>query len=115
MLILKEKVLLKDLPLLESTKYFSDMVKCVVDIDKETIALNAEMHCDLEHFLLESFGAKQTCLYGINIYYDGEIEFDSAINPPRNREAGFPRVGRYVADPVAREKIVEVVNKWIEL
>ena len=45
-------------------------------------------------------------------YYDtGEIEFDSLINPPRNREDGYPRVGRYVADPAAREKIEEVVRK----
>ena len=74
-----------------------------------------ELHSDLEQLLLEN-GSKQQLLYGINIYYDnGEIEFDSLINPPRNREAGYPRVGRGVADPKAREKIVEVVNKWIEL
>ena len=48
-------------------------------------------------------------------YDDHEIEFDSMINPPRNREAGYPRVGRYVADPAAREKIEQVVNKWIDL
>ena len=49
-------------------------------------------------------------LYGINIYDDnGEIEFDSLTNPPRNREAGYPRVGLGVADPKAREKIVEVL------
>ena len=74
-----------------------------------------QKHSDLEQMLLEN-GSKQQSLYGINIYYDtGEIEFDSLINPPRNREAGYPRVGRDVADPAAREKIVEVVNKWIEL
>ena len=44
-----------------------------------------------------------------------EIEYDSLINPPRNREAGYPRVGRYVAVPEARKKIEEVVNKWIAL
>ena len=33
------------------------------------------------------------------------------INPPRNRAAGYPRVGRDVADPVAREKIKELVAK----
>lgn len=43
------------------------------------------------------------------------VDIDSLINPPRNREAGYPRVGRGVADPKAREKIVEVVKKWIEL
>lgn len=46
---------------------------------------------------------------------DKTIEYDSLINPPRNREAGFPRVGRYVADPAARQKIAEVVNKWIQI
>ncbi len=51
--------------------------------------------------------------YGFNIYYDGEIEYDSMINPPRNRAAGYPRVGRDVADPIAREKIKEIVAKWI--
>ena len=48
------------------------------------------------------------------ILNDGEIEFDSMINAPRNREAGYPRVGTYVADPKARKKIVKVVEKWIK-
>ena len=46
--------------------------------------------------------------------FDGDIEYDSMINPPRNREAGYPRVGRYVADPEARERIQEIVKKWIK-
>jgi hypothetical protein len=86
-----------------------------VDIEKDLLAINAELHSDLEKYLLDN-GSNNRDLYGINILLDDfEIEFDSLINPPRNREAGFPRVGRDVADPVAREKIVEVVNKWIEL
>jgi len=114
MRILSEKITLNNLQSLENTKFFPDMVKAVVDVDKGIIALNAEMHVDLEQFLLEA-GSAQKYLYGINIYYDGDIEFDSAINPPRNRDAGFPRVGRYVADPAARKLIIEVVNKWIEI
>ncbi len=86
-----------------------------MDIEKDLLAINAELHSDLEKYLLDN-GSNNRDLYGINILlHDFEIEFDSLINPPRNREAGFPRVGRDVADPVAREKIVEVVNKWIEL
>ena len=114
MKILNEKVQLSNLPLLEGVKYFPDMIKAVVDVGRNVIALNAEMHVDLEQFLLED-GSEQRNLYGINIYHDGDVEFDSAINPPRNREAGFPRVGRYVADPEARRLILEVVSKWIEL
>lgn len=99
----------------EEETFFEDMIKCVVDIEKGLLAINAELHSDLEKYLLDN-GSDNRNLYGINILLDDyEIEFDSLINPPRNREAGFPRVGRDVADPIAREKIVEVVNKWIEL
>lgn len=91
------------------------MIKCVVDVRKELVAINADLHSDLEQLLLNN-GSDQHDLYGINILYDlWEIEYDSLINPPRNREAGYPRVGRYVADPEARKKIEEVVNKWIAL
>lgn len=114
MLILNEPIYLKDLPTIEENTFFDDdeMVKAVADIDRGILALNASLHADLEALLLEN-GSNQSSLYGFNIYFDKEIEYDSLINPPRNREAGFPRVGRYVADPVARDKIQEIVNKWI--
>lgn len=119
MLILAERIMkekLNELETLGETEvFFEDMIKGVVDIRKGLLAINAELHSDLEKYLLDN-GSDNRDLYGINILLDDyEIEFDSLINPPRNREAGFPRAGRDVADPVAREKIVEVVNKWIEL
>ena len=66
------------------------------------------------YVFLEVSDIQQRRLQSIKVifYYDtGEIEFDSLINPPRNREDGYPRVGRYVADPAVREKIEEVVRK----
>lgn len=119
MLILTKKISKEQLHKLETLgeneNFFEDMIKCVVDIEKELLAINAELHSDLEQYLLDA-GSDNSNLYGINILLDDyEIEFDSLINPPRNREAGFPRAGRDVADPAARAKIVEVVNKWIEL
>lgn len=117
MVILNKKISKDMLADIESETFFDDMcmVKAVVDINKGLLALNAELHADLEALLLHN-GSEQQNLYGINIYFDtGEIEFDSLINPPRNREAGYPRVGRYVADPIARERIVEVVKEWIEI
>ena len=66
------------------------------------------------YVFLEVSDIQQRRLQSIKVifYYDtGEIEFDSLINPPRNREDGYPRVGRDVADPAAREKIEEVVRK----
>lgn len=112
MKILSERILLSDLPKFEENMYFEDMVKAVVDIDKRELALNAELHSDLEQLLLEN-GSCQNKLYGFNIWFDGEIEYDSMINPPRNREAGYPRVGRYVADPMVRNLIEEIVDEWI--
>jgi hypothetical protein len=116
MIIVSKIIPLESLPKLEEKMYFNEdeMVKAVADIDKGILALNAELHSDLEQLLLDN-GSAQKALYGFNIYFDGEIEYDSMINPPRNREAGFPRVGRDVADLVAREKIKELVEKWIKI
>ncbi len=115
MKILDEAITLETLKQIEDHLYFADMdmIKAVVDIEQLIIAVNAELHSDLEQLLLEK-GSNQKFLYGINIYYDGEIEYDSMINPPRNREAGYPRAGRGVADPNARQQIEEAVNKWIK-
>ena len=115
MLILTEKIKKETLLNIEHESFFDDMIKCVVDLKKEIIAVNAELHADLEEYLLDN-GSKQENLYGINILFDDwEIEYDSLINPPRNREAGFPRGGRDVSDPNARKKIEEIVHKWIEM
>ena len=115
MKILDARIKKEELVNYHGEAFFEDMIKCVVDIDKELIAISAELHSDLEAMLLDN-GSSQKSLYGINIIFDDwEIEYDSLINPPRNRDAGYPRGGRDVCDPVAREKIAEVVKKWIEI
>lgn len=89
---------------------FGNMVKAVIDIDREILALDAELHSDLEALLLED-GSKQKNLWGINIYPemqgDGFIEFDSMINmrPSRGNKS------RGVEDPEVREKIVSIVSE----
>lgn len=114
MLVLSSKTDINALRSIEPEMFFEDMIKAVVDIDRRIIAVNAELHSDLEDLLLRN-GSDQHALYGINLLFEErEVEFDSLINPPRNREAGYPRAGRTVADPEARKKILEVVDKWIE-
>ena len=62
---------------------FGNLVKAVVDVDRELIALDAELHADLEALLLQD-GSSQRSLWGINLYPemqgDDFIEFDSMIN-----------------------------------
>ena len=92
---------------------FGNMIKVVVDVDKELIAVDAELHSDLEALLLED-GSNQKNIWGINLYPDlhGEefIEFDSLINirPSQgNRSRG-------VENEEIRKKIISIVAKRIE-
>ncbi len=95
-----------------ASEYFGDMVKGVVDVDRGLLALSAELHADLETMLLED-GSRQNSLWGINLYPDmkGEdfLEFDSLINirPMQGNRS------RDVEDEKIREKIKELVAKWI--
>ena len=60
MKILNKKININKLSMIEEKNFFSDMcmMKAVVDIDRELIAVNAELHADLEQMLLEN-GSRQ--------------------------------------------------------
>jgi len=96
-----------------AAKLFGDMVKAVVDVDRELIALDAELHSDLEALLLQK-GSRQGSLWGINLYpemlTDEFVEFDSMINvrPSQgNRSRG-------VENQEIRSKIIQIVAKRIK-
>lgn len=89
------------------------MVKGVVDIDQKLLAIDAELHSDLEEMLLDQ-GSKQESLWGINLYPEEEgedfLEFDSIFNiRPRqgNRSRG-------VEDEKTQQRIREVIDQWIQ-
>lgn len=96
-----------------SKKMFGDLVKAVVDVEKEIMAIDAELHSDQESHLLQE-GSEQKNLWGINIYPEFEnsedfIEFDSMINmrPSQgNRSRG-------VDNPETRVKIIKIVKKLV--
>ncbi|MBI1975919.1 MAG: hypothetical protein HYS56_00235 [Candidatus Omnitrophica bacterium] len=91
---------------------FGDMIKAVIDVDRELIALDAELHSDLEALLLEN-GSKQKNLWGVNLYPemqgDDFIEFDSMINmrPSQGNRS------RSVESEEMRKRILEIVVKRI--
>ena len=82
-LVLKEEpISLGDLRTL-TERFFTDMVKYVVDIEQGIIAVGGELHSDAEAVLLDA-GSRQVDLWGAN-YYPGLgprdcIEYTSLIN-----------------------------------
>ena len=91
---------------------FGDMIKCVADVKEGLLALDADLHADLERMLLEK-GSAQENLWGFNLWVEEEgddfIEFDSLINI--RSWQGNP--SRDVVDPDIREAIKAIVNKYI--
>ena len=109
--ILKESITLDELRQTAASLY-GNLVKAVVDVENELVAVDAELHSDLEALLLED-GSAQKDLWGINLYPDkrGEefVEFDSLINirPSQgNRSRG-------VDDENMRRRILGIVAKRI--
>lgn len=91
---------------------FGDMVKAVVDIEKEVMVVGAELHSDEEAFLLER-DSRQENLWGINLYPNRTmpemVEFDSMINirPRQNNRS------RGVEDPALQERIIGIVRRLV--
>ncbi len=90
-----------------------DMIKIVVDIDLNIVAVDAEMHADLEQLLLKE-GSDQQNLWGANIFplrdKEDQLEYTSLINIR-------PAMGNrsmLVNDEVIREKIKMIVDKLLE-
>lgn len=91
---------------------FGDMIKCVADIRLDLLALDADLHADLEQMLLKN-GSAQENLWGFNLWVEeaGEdfIEYDSLINI--RSWQGNP--SRDVLDSEVREKIRQIVEQFI--
>jgi hypothetical protein len=89
---------------------FGNMVKAVVDVGKGLLAVDAELHSDLEALLLEN-GSGQKDLWGVNLYPDmpGDefVEYDSLINirpsaANKSRNVECEGVRKKIASIVAR-------------
>ena len=109
--IIKDTISKKELTDIAENQ-FGDLVKAVVDVKKEIIAIGGELHADEESLLLQN-GSRQENLWGINIYpnnpEENRIEFDSMINvrPSQNNKS------RGVESLDIQRKIRDIVNRLI--
>ena len=109
--IIKDTISKKELTDIAENQ-FGDLVKTVVDVEKEIMAIGGELHADEEALLLQQ-GSNQENLWGINLYLnksdDEFIEFDSMINvrpAQENRSRGIESLD-------IQRKIRDIVNKLI--
>jgi hypothetical protein len=110
--IIKDKVSIQKLEEM-AEKMFGNLVKAMVDIEKEIMAVDAPMHADLLELLIKKENSEPKNLWGINLYpkKTGEdfIEFDSIMNLK-------PDIGnriRGIEDENIRKKIIEIVKKHV--
>jgi|SRR3990167_3482176 len=96
---------------------FGDLVKAVVDISQEIMAVGGELHADEEVLLMEKENSRRENTWGINIYPkkmkdDGStewIEFDSMINI----KPSLGNRSRNVENSETGEIIKKIVRKLI--
>jgi len=88
-------------------------VKSVVDIEKEIMAVDAELHADLMEFLMEKEKSEPKNIWGINLYPEktgGDfIEFDSMVNI----KPSWGNRTRGIDNPEIREKIKSIIKKRV--
>ncbi len=96
-----------------SKKMYDNLVKAVVDIEKDILILDAGLHSDLEEFLIETENCQPQNLWGINLWPEKSpeefVEFDSMIN----LKPAWGNRTRGIDDEKIREKIILIVNKSI--
>ncbi len=92
---------------------FGDVVKAVVDVVQEVMAVGGELHSDEEVLLMEKHDAKRTDTWGVNIYpkksEEEWIEFDSMINI----KPALGNRSRDVEEQAVKEKIRRIVKNLI--
>ena len=110
--IVREQLTRSELVTIASNQ-FGDMVKAVVDVEREIMALGGELHSDEEALLLDD-GSSQSNLWGINLYPSADaadlIEYDSMINV---RPSQGNRM-RGVEDSALRARIRRIVNELVK-
>ncbi len=94
--------------------FYEDMVKFCIDRKKRIVAIDADMHIDLENELYD-FGSDSKDIYGGNIMKDPiEVVWESHPNIDRNRELGIGR-GRELTDQRTIDELFDILKSWIIL
>ncbi|MDD4784034.1 MAG: DUF5674 family protein [Candidatus Paceibacterota bacterium] len=95
--------------LLDFELKFGGFIKIAIDIKKERIALNCELHCDCGDVLADS-GSDFANIWGANIIPSSRsIEYTSLMNI----RPGYSNLTQEITRQDIREKIEKIIKKLI--
>ena len=111
--VVKEKIKLEEVKELAKEFYVS-MIKGVVDIEKEIIALGGEFHMDANIVLMEN-GSDQSDVWGFNIQLEKTpedwLEYTSLINI----RPALGNLSIEISDQKLRDKMKAIIDTKIML
>lgn len=90
--------------------WFEDMVKVVVDVEREMVAIGGELHADAEALLIED-GSNSKYIWGANLYPwhppQDRIEFTALINIRPNQN----NPSMEILDEGIKSKVKQIIKK----
>ncbi|MCM8776329.1 MAG: DUF5674 family protein, partial [Candidatus Omnitrophica bacterium] len=92
---------------------FEEMIKFVVDVDHEVLALGGELQADAERLLLEK-GSLQKSLWGSNLYMDSNAkQWRADLSSFINIRPSQSNRSMEIQDKILRDRIEEVLRKYL--
>ena len=111
-MILKEPIELKQLWEMEP-QYFPNMMKFCLDRKRRVVAVNEEMHNDLEYELYDD-GSDDHDIFGGNIMKAPvSVVWTAHPNINRNKELGIG-AGRELTDQAVIDELFEILKEYIK-
>ncbi len=92
-------------------EFYRDMIKGVVDLEREIIALGGEYHIDANNVLI-SDGSKQKDIWGFNLNLGGDIDIEYTALINIRPAAG--NNGMTINDGAIRDKMKKIITKRVK-
>lgn len=114
-MVLKDKIN-KETMINEYHHYAEDIIKFCIDRKRRKVALDREMHIEMEHELYDD-GSDYSDIFGGNIVIEDDdvidIEWEAHPNIERNRMLGIG-AGRELTDKNTVNELTLILRDWIE-
>lgn len=92
--------------------WFGEMVKVVMDVDKDRLAIGGDIHADAETMLIAT-GSEQKNIWGANVYPELEPEQRIEYTALINIRPGQGNPSMEILDNRIKYKVKEMIKKWV--